>query len=208
MNERRTRLKEQFQAAEAAVDASNAVLRKRSAERLESLLKLSARERLSSFADASLTPFDREQLERSLEAQLPRQHVLRVDAPVAKSLWGKRFVRRHRRGLIATVLTIVPMALFGVKALLMTPPHPIPIQVNRPLAINWTLPDGSLSHENLPAGSLYFLYAKGDLSWFRRWFPSAGYGATGPIPEELLTRGIISRRPQALSAVPPRSVTN
>lgn len=208
MNERLERLENQFQAAEAAVDASNAGLRKASAERLASLLKLSARERLAALTDAALTPFDREQLERSLEVQLPQHRVSRVDVPVAKSLWGKRFVHRHRRGLIATALTIVPIPLFAIKAWLMTPPHPIPIQINRPLAIDWTLPDGSASHESLPAGSLDLFYARGKLYWFRKWFPHAGYGATAALPHEWLDEGIITKRTQALSAVPPRSVTN
>ena len=208
MNEQLTRLEDQFQAAEAAVDASNAALRKASAQRLETLLGCPARERLAALTDATLTPFDREQLERSLEVELPPSRAPRNDAPVARSSWSRRFVRRHRRGLIAAAVTVAPLALFGMKAVLRTPPHPVPIQFNRPLGIDWTLPDGSPLHESVPTGSLGFVNGRGQQIWLRKWFPFAGYGVTGSLPEELFTQGAITRRPQALSAVPPRSFTN
>lgn len=208
MNDRLALLESQFQAAEAAVDASDAVLRKRSAERLAALQVSSPKKRLAALADTTLTPFDREQLERSLEKQLSQPRSARTDAPVTRSSWGRRFMLRHRRGLMATAITVAPMALLGVKAVLRTPPHPVPIQFNRSIGIDWTLPDGSTLHESVPTGSLGLVNGRGQQIWLRKWFPFAGYGVTASLPEELFIQGAITRQPQALSAVPPRSSTN
>ena len=192
MNERRTRLESQYEAAEAGVDASDAALRKASAERLEVLLQRPAKERLGALTDAALTPFDREQLERSLEAQLPKHRSGRDGASAPWSVSIKRFARHRRRGLIASLVAVAPIAFSGVSAVLVTPWKAVPVQFNKPLPIDWTLPDGSVLHEDVPKGPGIFV-EKGREAWLRKWFPNAGYAVAGPLSDELLSQRVITR---------------
>lgn len=114
MNERLERLVDRFRAAEAAVDASKASLRRRSAEKLAELMLLSARQRLASLQDPDLTKFDREQLERSLEGDLATRRP-RFDRTASFPNLLKRLVRYHRRALLRGALAAAPLAYFGAR---------------------------------------------------------------------------------------------
>ncbi len=150
MNERLERLADRFRAAQAAVDASQASLRKRSAEKLATLMRLSARQRLRSLQDPDLTAFDREQLEPSLEGELPRRRPRFAGAAFDLNLlW--RFVRHHRRALLRGAVAVAPLGWFGVHAVLATPARAVPVELTVPFKVEWAMPGGGRVTEELGA---------------------------------------------------------
>ena len=194
MTDRLSELVDRFRSAEAAVDASQAHLRKRSAERLASLLALSPDERLRSLGDPGLTPFDREQLEQSVRAALPRFRPRRVEAPSfrIRQLW--HILWRHRRVILRGAVALVPVLYFGTRAVLATPAQAVPVTVNAPLSVNWYMPEGSRESHEVAAGSEEVWVLSNGEGRLRRWFPGRGYAVSPVVPETFLTDGTITAR--------------
>jgi hypothetical protein len=193
MNERLERLADRFRAAQAAVDASQASLRKRSAEKLATLMSLSARQRLRSLRDPDLTAFDREQIERSLEGELPRQRPLIARAAFDPNLlW--RFVRHHRRALLRGGVAVAPLAWFGGHAVLATPARAVPVKLMVPFSVEWAMPGGDLITEDLGAESDQIWVVVNGQGRFRRWVYGRGYAFSGPMPDGYLNDQIVMHR--------------
>ena len=193
MSERLSRLLDQFRKAEAAVDASKANLRQRSAKRLEQLLKLSARERLEALRDPALTEFDRGQLEHSLQNQLPMRRARFARTASSRGLiW--RFVRYHRRACLRGAIAIAPLAWFGVHAVMATPVGAMPVTIKTPLRVKWLMPGGYREQDDIAAdadGIWIFVNGEGHL---RQWIPRQGYAFSPVIPESFWTdRDVVPR---------------
>ena len=193
MNERLERLAARFRAAEAAVDASQASLRKRSAEKLAALMRLSARQRLRSLQDPHLTDFDREQLERSLEGELPRRRP-RFARTAFDPTSLSHFVRYHRRALLRGAVAVAPLAWFGVHAVLATPTRAIPVELMVPFKVEWAMSDGDRVTEDLGAESDQTWVVVNGQGHFRKWVIGQGYAVSGPMPDSYLTDQIVMHR--------------
>ena len=186
MNERLSRLLDQFRSAEAAVDASQANLRRRSARRLEQLLKLSARERLESLQDPALTEFDRGQLEHSLQTELSaRRPRLARTASSAGLVW--RFVRYHRRACLRGAIALAPLAYFGSHAVMATPVGAVPVTIKTPLRVKWYMPGGYREQDDMAADADEIWVSVNGEGHLRRWIPRQGYAFSPVIPESFWT---------------------
>ena len=193
MNERLQRLADRFRAAEAAVDASQATLRRRSAEKLATLMRLPARQRLRALRDVELTDFDREQLERSLEGELTVRPSRLTRTAFASGFLG-RFVRYHRRGLLRGAVAVTPLAWFGLQAVLTTPAGAVPVQLVVPFKVMWAMPGGNRVTEDLGADSDQVWVVVNGQGHFRKWFNGHGYALSGPMPDSYLTDQIVMHR--------------
>ena len=107
------------------------------------------------------------------------------------------------------MVAAAPIAVFAIDAWRHTPPDDaLQVVFQVPLSVKWTMPDGSVQadFEKDPPGTEAVWYRTGSRTDLRRWFPGQGYGTLEDVPEDFFIQGKIVR-PQALSAVPPRSLT-
>ena len=194
MTDRRSQLLERLRGARADVDASRARLRKASAERLAKLLERPAKQRLNALADPALSPFDRALLERSVEDELPKRRIVVPHSWIEDARAIGRSLRFHRRAATRIMLAVAPATCFVILALLGTPGRAIGVSFNVPMTVDWTLPDRSPLHEDLPMGTPSVLLISHGSGYLRKWFDGRGYGYSGPVPDELIDEHHIIRR--------------
>lgn len=194
MNDRLARLLDQYRRAEAAVDASQAKVRKRSAARLAKLLTLSPQERVRSLDDSGLTLFDREQLARSVEDALPRSRPQRFASPAFDAGKAWRLLAFHRRLLLRSFVALAPLVYFGTQAVLATPAQTVPVTVEVPLHVNWSMPGGFQQWIDTSADSEEVWVRVNGQGYLRRWIPGQGYALSPPIPESYWADGTIKPR--------------
>jgi predicted protein tyrosine phosphatase len=173
----RNTLLARFAHAKAEADASNARVRQRSADRLETILKNpDLKRKLAGLKDRALTPLDRLQLEQAIA----------VMAPSARRLVSLRVRDRLQAILRHAIYRRRALMRFAVLACLLSgeiltsyvhTPVGRPVRLALAFDITWTLPDGSLRQEREEKGTRVILMRNPDGRLaLRRWFDGVGYG--------------------------------
>lgn len=179
MTDHLTTMLDRYTQARADVDASNADLRKASAERLAQLLKAEKSSALiDGLKDPALIPFDREQLEYAIAERLPHHRSHFPPALGATLRSSLRQARYHWRGLVWSILTIAPAFVFAAFAWENTGESKVSFATE--WTFDWTFPDSHTEKLSIPAGATVVAMrpSRDDEIWLRLWDPNKGYGRT------------------------------
>ncbi|MGY4349742.1 hypothetical protein ACVWXM_006235 [Bradyrhizobium sp. GM7.3] len=167
-----SRLSTRYKVAEDRVEAAEAEVRRASAGRLAELMKLPPRQRLQRIDDPILTTQDRLKLRRSIEVRLPQSRRIKIPFASASFRRSKRWVRSAPTLVILIAACALP-SLLAYRAWKNTD-EIIPLYA--PLALDWTLPDGSHEPKVMPAGGNLAIRPFTSTSAIaRRWILGKGY---------------------------------
>lgn len=186
MNKRLATLTKRFVEAKADADASKREIREASARKLIQLqASRDPAARLAGLKDPALTAYDRDRLEQTIAATLPRRHVTFPRSITNTVRTGLRRARYHWRGLVLLALVSIPVTGFGLIAVSHTGQSVG--AYNKNYDISWTFSDGHTEMIPVTAGTAAVVLGRlpnGDFR-LRYWTASAGYGVAIISPETL-----------------------
>lgn len=194
MSELLQRLHDRLRGATADLDAADVAVRKASATRLAELLgERSLQARVAGLSDPALTAYDKAQLEAAIAGSMTEK---RASAPIRHGSAGRlllRHARYHRRALILTAVTLLPLLALAGMIRGRTQGLADPVSLTTEARVSWSFPDGrSLTLVETKGTALVWL-SRDKQGYIRRWFDRVGY-AEAPVDDAFVRAAMALRR--------------
>jgi hypothetical protein len=170
-------------AAQALASSLHAVERASKA-RLDELLQLPARERISHLTDPLLTPTDALTLTRSLRPNLTSRRIYR--APFGARV--SALLRRMQIGRLFSSTTLLFLTMAAIYSSIAWHNTAHWAAITRPIDVPFFYPDGSTRMLRMGTDKTWpLLGIHGDRAVFRLWFPRQGYQEVD-VPSQIIAK--------------------